>query len=331
MSQIYGIDLSKEKFDVNFVDSLGVMRELEVKNKYDSICKFLSGLPENTIVCIEHTGIYGDLIVFLSNSFNVTICAIPGYDIKHSLGLQKGKSDPLDAARIREYGERFTDKLVPVSYADDDMHELRELHTLRQALVKNRKILLTQQKEKSRLPFKSISAQHIATNAINQLSAQITAVEKEIQTIINSNAEYEKNSELVRSIIGIGPVTANELIIKTHNFKKINTARRAASFAGICPFPNSSGKMVKKSRISSMGDRSLKTLFYLCATSSIQYNKDMKQYYQRKKTEGKPSYLALNNVANKLLRTIYAIIESGEKYDVNYNCLDPRLQEKNVT
>jgi len=330
MSQIYGIDLSKEKFNVNFIDSKGTINEMEVKNKYSIICEFLSKLNKDVTLCIEHTGIYGDLLVFLANSFEITICAIPGYEIKHSMGIQKGKSDPIDAARIREYGERFTDRLTPASYAEEDMHELRELHTLRELLVKHRKALLTHQKEKGRLPFKSIAAQINATQMLEEQNTRINDIENQIQELINANPEYSKNSQIVRSVKGIGPVTTNELIIKTHNFQKINTARRASSFAGICPFPNSSGKMVKKAKISSLGDRSLKTLLYLCATSAITHNKDMKQYYQRKTAEGKPSYVALNNVANKLLRTIYAIIESGQRYDENYLCLDPRLEQKNV-
>lgn len=330
MRQIYGIDLSKEKFNVNFLSEEGIIKELEVKNNYNSICEFLSDLPSSSTLCIEHTGIYGDLLIFLANCFEVSISAVSGYEIKHSLGLQKGKSDPVDAARIREYGERFSDKLRPAEYADETIHELRELHNLRQVLVKNRKILLTQGKDKGRLPFKSLRAHYIATEVIADLSEQISSVEQEIQKIINANQEYAQNSELICSIKGIGPVTANELIIKTHNFTKIRTARQAASFAGICPFPNSSGKMVKKHRISSMGDRSLKTLLYLCSTSAITYNKEMKSYYIRKKAEGKPSYLVLNNVANKLLRIIYAILESGQKYDINYLCLDPRISDKKV-
>ena len=330
MSQIYGIDLSKEKFNVNFIDYRDKMNDLEIKNEYDSICEFLSDLQDDAILCIEHTGIYGDLLVFLSNCFKVRICAIPGYEIKHSLGLQKGKSDPIDASRIREYGERFSDKLEATTFTDVDMHELRELHNLRQLLVSNRKNLLNHQKEKGKLPFKSVKSHYIAEKSIADLTEQIKQLEAEIQQVIDSNEQYAENSELIRSIKGIGPVTANELIIKTQNFERINTARKAASYAGICPFPNTSGKMVKKSRISSMGDRSLKTLLYLCATCAIQYNKDMKQYYNKKKQEGKPSYLALNNVANKLLRTIYAIIESRQKWDASYVCLDPRIIEKNV-
>jgi len=330
MEQIYGIDLSKEKFNVNFIDSKGNQSELEVKNCYSSICSFLTKLDPQVTLCVEHTGIYGGLLIFLSNSLNIKICAISGYELKHSLGLQKGKSDPIDARRIREYGTRFNDKLKEVYFVSEQLHELRELHTLRQVLIKQQKVLVTHLKEKNRTSFRSIQVNKTSEAVINILKEEIKTTEIHIEQIIEQTVEFRENSELLQSIIGIGPVTANELIIKTQNFKKIDTAKKAASFAGICPFPNSSGTMVKKSKISKLGDKTLKSLLFLCAASAVQYNKDMKYYYQRKIEEGKAKYLALNNVANKLLRTIYAILESREMYDPMYVCIDPRKIEKKV-
>lgn len=330
MKQIYGIDLSKEKFDVSFIDLKGIRKDMKVNNNYSAICEFLAKIQKDTTRCIEHTGIYGNLLVSLANCFNITICAIPGYEIKHSLGIQKGKSDPIDASRIREYGEKFTDKLKKTVFYSEQLHELRELHSLRDMLVKQRKMLQAHGKEKNRGPYCSVKVKFVSQEVLRILDKQVREVENQILEIINADQELAENSRLIQSIVGIGANTANELIIKTHNFKKINTARKASSFAGVYPFPNSSGKMVKKSKVSAMSDKKLKSLLFLCASSAIQHNKDMKHYYERKKAEGKPGYLALNNVANKLLRTVYAIIESRQMWNPYHICLDPREGEKKV-
>ena len=330
MEQIYGIDLSKGKFDLSFRSENGRKRKKEVKNTYPAICKFLSGLEKDSMLCIEHTGVYGDLLIFLANYFGIKIYATPGYVIKHSLGLQKGKSDELDADRIREHGERFTDKLREAWLNSENIQELRELNNLRALLVEQRKMLDTQNKDKKHAVYCSIKSHQVYKNMKKSLDDQIRDLEIEIEKIIRKDEQMQQNSEIVQSIIGIGPVTTHELIIKTHNFKKIATARQAASYAGVCPFPDSSGKMVKKSKVSKMRDKSLKKLLYLCAASAIQYNKDMKLYYEKKIGEGKPGYLVLNNVANKLLRTIYALLETRQMYDPNYICMDPRILDKNV-
>ena len=136
--QVYGIDLSMEKFDVNFIDAKGKENEKEVKNGVVSISKFLSSVPEDSVLCAEHTGAYGDLLVYLCNQEEIPIALVPGYTMKHSLGLLKGKTDPIDSRRIREYGERFTDKLVslkPTANVAAEFHRYRYLSGKRKSKI----------------------------------------------------------------------------------------------------------------------------------------------------------------------------------------------------
>jgi len=65
------------------------------------------------------------------------------------------------------------------------------------------------------------------------------------------------------------------------------------------------------------------------ARAAVKHNKDYKLYYQRKELEGKPYFLIMNNIANKMLRAIYSIINSKIPYDQCYICNDPR--EKKLT
>jgi len=330
MRQIYGIDLSKEKFDVNFIDQTSQEQHSVVKNDLKNISRFLDSIPMDSHLVAEHTGVYGDLLLFLSNQMNIRISLCSGYSIKHSLGLRKGKTDKIDAARIREYGERFYDTLKETKVNSELMNELRELYSLRNHLVKERKMLQTKQKGVMRLAIRSIYAKEVYTRIVSQLTKEIRDIERQLLEIIHSDEEFSRNFDLVTSIKGIGPITTCELMIKTSNFKRIATAKRAASYAGICPFPNASGQMVKKSRISPMSDKSLKSLLFMCAKSAVAHNKEYRLYYQKKQLEGKPHYLIMTNVANKLIRTVYKIIESGCPWDSNYICYDPREENKKV-
>jgi len=326
--QVYGIDLSMEKFDVSYIDVNGKQRDLQVKNRLDDISKFLGKIPEEGVLCAENTGTYGDLLVFLSNRQGIRIALVPGYTIKHSLGLIKGKSDTMDAGRIREYGERFYDKLVFKAYDPEEIVELKSLYTLRSQLVKARKLLLTGQHSRSIGPMQNISAQRHVARAISGLEAEIKALESEMESIIKADPKLNENYGLATSVRGIGPVIATDLIIKTGNFKNIDTARKAASYAGVCPFPNESGKMVGKRKTSPFADRKLKALLYMGAKSAVKHNKEYRLYYQKKQLEGKPHYLIMNNVANKMLRTIYSVVKNKTPYCQDYICLDPR--ERNI-
>jgi transposase len=318
-----------EKFDVNFIDQTGKSTNKQVKNRLKDISKFLALVPEDTVLCTENTGAYGDLLVFLCNQLQVKIALVPGYTIKHSLGLIKGKSDPVDAARIREYGQRFYDKLTFKEFDPEEIVELKSLYALRSQLIKTRKVLRTGEHSRLVGPMQSISVKRHAEKALLNLDNEIKDVENEIETIINANEELNENYQLATSVKGIGPVIATDLIIKTGNFKNIDTARKAASYAGVCPFPNESGKMVGKRKTSPFADRKLKALLYMGAKSAVKHNKEYRLYYQRKQMEGKPHYLIMNNVSNKILRTVYSVIKNKTTYSQEYVCHDPRELKNN--
>jgi len=326
--QVYGIDLSMEKFDVSFIDAKGKEKNKQVKNRLASISKFLDIVPEDAVLCAEHTGSYGDLLVYLCNQFEIEIALVPGYTIKHSLGMVKGKSDPVDASRIREYGERFFDKLEFKEYDSEEIVELKSLYTLRSQLVKARKSLRTGAHGRSYLPIQSISVNKHVQKALYNLDVEITEVEDEIEAVIMANNELKDNYELAVSVKGIGPVIATDLLIKTGNFKNIDTARKAASYAGVCPFPNASGKMAGKAKTSPFADKKLKALLYMGAKSAVKHNKEYHLYYERKTMEGKPHFLIMNNISNKMLRTIFSVVKNKTPYCQDYICHDPR--EKNI-
>lgn len=326
--QVYGIDLSQEKFDVNFLNSNGIEKNIIVKNRLLDITRFIKSVPVDSVLCAEYTGVYGDLLLFIANLFSIDISFTPGYTIKHSLGMCKGKSDETDAKRIREYGERFYDKLMFKEFDAEFEHELKELYTYRAQLVKNLKGLQTSRQGRKTQVFQSIKVDHSTGKIIEEIKTQIVGIEEEIENIIFQNAIVKDNYDLIRSILGIGPVIATDLIIKTGNFKKIDTAKKAASFAAVCPFPNGSGKYIGKNKTSHLGDRKLKSLLYMGAKAAAKHNPVYNLYFKRKMLEGKPYFLIMNNISNKLLKTVYAVIESRKPYDINYQRNDPRNEKK---
>ena len=325
--QIYGIDLASEKFDVSFVDFEGKIKHIVVKNTKPQIEKFLDKLPDNCRIVAEHTGVYGDLLLMLADIRNIPVSYVSGYEIRHSMGLVRGKSDPVDAARVREYGERHTDKLEDTHFPSGTIYELRELYATRRLLVHQRKQLQTVLISDQKRPVQSDTAQKIKQQTLEQLDRQITSLEKKMAELIENDDDLSKTSAIVQSIPGIGPVTATELIIKTDNFKRVRTAKKCATLAGISPFPNSTGKTDKGNHVSHMGDKQLKSLLFMCARSAVVHFEKMRIYKMKKyEVEHKHIFVVLNNVANRLLKILYALVKKGEMYDASYMPRDPRLK-----
>ena len=325
--QIYGIDLASEKFDVSFLRPDGTERHLVVKNSTSRILKFLDTLPEDARLVAEHTGVYGDLLLMLADSRGVAVSYVSGYEIRHSMGLARGKSDPLDCTRIRQYGERNTDRLRDTHFLSEVLYKLRELHATRRLLVDMRKLLLTVREGDSKRPVRSEVARKVKRDSVEGINRQIAELEKEMQRLIDEDDGLRKNLEITQSVPGFGPVTAMELIIKTGNFRRVSTAKKCATLAGISPWPNSTGKSDRGCHVSHMGDKELKSLLFLCARSASTCFEKMRLYKMKKlEIEKKHYFVVMNNIANRLLKILYSLVEKGEMFNPNHVPQDPRIK-----
>ncbi|MBK6525459.1 MAG: IS110 family transposase [Crocinitomicaceae bacterium] len=63
--------------------------------------------------------------------------------------------------------------------------------------------------------------------------------------------------------------------------------KHLACYAGVAPFPNESGTVIKRARVSKLANMKLKTLLHMAAMSCIRAKGDLKEYYIRKVKEGK--------------------------------------------
>lgn len=119
------------------------------------------------------------------------------------------------------------------------------------------------------------------------------------------------------SIPGIGLVTAVALILVTNNFTAFDDSRKFASYCGIAPFEHTSGSSIQgKTKTSHLANKRIKALLSNCAATAIQFDEELKNYYQRKLREGKPKMVVLNAVRAKLIGRVFATINRGTEYVV---------------
>jgi transposase len=152
---------------------------------------------------------------------------------------------------------------------------------------------------------------------IRRIEKQIAAIEKKMNEEI-MNSSLKENCQLINSIKGVGMQTATALIIHTNNFSGFATARQLASYCGCAPFPHESGTRDKGSHISLIANRELKVLLSQCATGAMQYNKELSAYARRKIAAGKSPGVVINNLRNKLIQRIFAVVTGKKPYRENY-------------
>ena len=115
-------------------------------------------------------------------------------------------------------------------------------------------------------------------------------------------------------------VNAVLVLIFTGNFTLFTDARKFGCYCGVVPFEHTSGTSVRgRNKISHLANKSVKTSLTQAARTAVMHDPVLKQYYQRKKLEGKPDRLIINNIRNKMIHTMFALIKSRQKYESNYH------------
>ncbi len=80
-------------------------------------------------------------------------------------------------------------------------------------------------------------------------------------------------------------------------------------------FGYESGSSIKgRSKVSHLANKEAKALLNLAACCAIRCNDEMKQYYQKRVTEGKKKMSCLNIIRSKLVARMFAVIKRQTTY-----------------
>lgn len=327
-----GIDFAKEKFDAAIIEACGLhefgSRQfgtfINDKKGYRQFLKWVKTNSANStegewLFCGEDTGscslalskwLYGKgLDVWIENA----------YVIKHSSGIQRVKTDRADASMIAEYAWRHQDKVNLFEPLSDSLTQLREVFLYRHKLVQQRVAMEVRKKDKAAV--ESSKAINFINRKSKHLMAEIDKAIKEcddmIDKIILDDDELKENYEIVTSIKGVARQNGACLLIFTNNFKRFEMdARKIACYYGVAPFGKESGTSVHSpARTSHFANKLIKSLLSQAAQIAKIFNPEIKDYYERLIERGKKHSVALNNVKNKILRIIVALVKKKTKYD----------------
>lgn len=322
-----GIDISKLKLDVYLLNSQTLQSEhFVINNNPKSITDFVKLLIKrkfelkDVLFCCENTGVYTNHLSCTLLGLELDLWIVPAIEIKRSKGISRGKNDKTDAKDISYYSFRNIDKLRLFKLAEIDIQKLKMLYTEREKALKSL-LLLETTKENiefvNKEVFKEVST--INQSLTNTIKKSINKIEKRIKEIIKSNQELSKQYALIKSVPGIGEQTSLYFIIATKGFSAFKNWRQFTCYSGVAPFEYSSGTSIKgRTKVNHMADKKMKTLLQMCAMTTLKYDPKLKEYYIKKKDEGKNSMLVLNNIRCKLISRVFAVVNRETPYINTY-------------
>lgn len=320
-----GVDVSKETLDVAINGTRNHVRIANGSEGFKQLQSWLKSLNVELNQCwfvMEYTGGYEYRLVQFLQSKEVQFTRVPGLAIKKSLGMQRGKSDKIDSARIAEYGSEKRTKLKVHKACSRSILSLKQLLTQRRGFVKNKKAEEHKMKELGAMMDLKKNDPVVVNyqRAVKFAKKMIDKTEHDIAMIISSDASMQRNFDLITSIPGIGNVNGWMTIAYTENFECFGDGRKYGAYCGVVPYEHTSGKSIKgKSRVSHMANKLIKAELDMAARTSIQHDPEMNHYYQRRAAMGKHHMSIMNEVKFKLILRMFAVVNNNEFYVKNQN------------
>lgn len=315
-----GIDISKCTLDLCVMES-GKITYHKIKNNVAAISKLLKSigkLDSDVFVCMENTGYYNFNLYEALKGFHFKIYVVDPKHIKRSIGLVRGKNDKVDAKRIAVFIKRNYQDLECWQPVSESVKALKILLSQRRSKIKQRKSLKQQLSGLKTVAFNKSTKKLIEINDKNvkELDVHIREIETLIREEIKADFKLSKEIERIKTIPGIGDITAWMIAIKTDGFSRLTDPRKLACFAGVVPFEQQSGSSLKtKPRVSKMADMQLKSVLQMAAMRAIRKENELQKYYLRKVEEGKNKMSVLNAVRNKLIHIAMALIKNKTYYE----------------
>lgn len=123
---------------------------------------------------------------------------------------------------------------------------------------------------------------------------------------------------LILTVPGISVATGAQIVAEIGDVSRFRSAASIVKYAGINSGVSQSGAFeAKGSPITKVGSPYLRRALYLAAESARRFDPNLRAFYDKKRSEGKPHRVAVMAVARKLCHIVYAIMRDQVPYDPN--------------
>jgi transposase len=173
--------------------------------------------------------------------------------------------------------------------------------------------LTTAQQQTLRLPGEATTAVLIA-----RLARQLLDLDRQIKDtdkLITSRFRAHPSAAIIESLPGLGPILGAEFVVATGGtLTGFTTAGRLASYAGLVPVAQDSGRVTGNLRRPKRYNRRLRRVFYMAALSSIRTSGPSRTFYDRKRGERLIHTQALLALARRLVDVLWALLRDGRNF-----------------
>jgi transposase len=312
---VLGVDLAKLTFDATLLTATGAQHYQSFPNSPEGFTQLQVWLSQHGVTqlhaCMEATNIYWEALATYLYAQGYTVSVVNPARIKGyaMVTMQRNKTDKLDSAVIAA----FCATHHPAAW-----QPLSDEHRRLRALVRHREDLLqTQLQQQNRLRDTTDTLVLASLQAVLEtIASQLEAVERAIKEHLAAHSELCANLELLTSIVGIGVITAANVLAEFGDIEQYESAKAAAADAGLTPSHFESGTSVRRRpRLSKMGKAGIRGALYWPAITAMRRCPVCKAYAERLAARGKAKKVIIGAVMRKLVHIIYGVLKHRTPYD----------------
>ena len=160
----------------------------------------------------------------------------------------------------------------------------------------------------SNMPAKSLELKH-TIKLIQELTTEIDEIEKEIKIIM------DKINPSILSIPGINYRMGAMIIAEIGDFSRFDSPDKILAYSGFSPSTYQSGQLDGAcSHIEKRGSRYLRYALYNAAKYVCHWDPTFAEYLAKKRAEGKHYNVAISHTVKKLVRVIYYLEKTKQRY-----------------
>lgn len=339
MKVVAGVDTHKRTHSIVVLDAIGSqLLAFTISADYDGYEQAIARTAQlgDVVWGIEGTGVYGRLFAETLNRRGALVYEVPGAVTRRYRKRDRGKSDPIDARAIAEAVLREADKL-PKYERVDEQDAIRLMYDRRDRLVRERTVAINRLRADAlRLGWTDLPNDLSRVRSLKRMQALIgdyspttytegalvDEIREAILDIERCNARVKEIERKLRPFVdriapkvldlhGVSLVIAAGIIGHAGNIRNCRDASAFAMRAGVAPIPCWSGQYPKV-RVNPGGNRQLNRCLHVMALVQM-CTKDHpgRQYYERKREEGKTHRSALRALKRHLATVTFYRLREG--------------------
>lgn len=303
---VNGIDVSKDELVIARVDHESVQR---VSNKAPDIRCWLRQLPKGSIVAMESTGRYHQLVARLSAAAGMRVYVLNAHDVHlYAKGLGvRGKTDRLDAEIIARYIAERHSKLHQWQPAPLELGRIDDL-------LRRRAVIVTKREALRQCVADSEDLRGVWKELDHAFGVALRSIEAKVKESIKAAPDLHQAQRRLATVVGFGAI-GSALLAALLARIPFASADSLVAYCGWDPRADDSGRKHGRRRLTKRGPAHLRKQWYMAGMTAAR-TKALKPLYEALRTRGLATTEAFVILGRKLLRAAYAVWKTGQPFAV---------------